>query len=170
MADELKVYTPEVIEDTPFPGVVETVVDEQGTSAVNQTYKPAETTERPFVRKQPATELISSALNTQNRRILAEWQFAQSGALKIGTYQAGVSGELSLTPSGITAINTSGNTTFAIDGENGNATFAGTIQAGAVVSGQVIVGNGTWVIDGDADNPMIILYNSGVPEIVLGDV
>lgn len=81
-----------------------------------------------------------------------------------------MSGDIKISPSGIVARNTSGLTTFAIDGETGNATFAGELQSGSLITGQITVGNNTWIIDGDPDNPQIVLYNDGIPEIVLGVV
>ena len=79
-----------------------------------------------------------------------------------------MSGEVLITGGGLVARNSLGNETIAIDGESGDAVFAGTIQTGAIIAGRVIVGNNTWVIDGDADAPRILLYNNGIPEILIG--
>ena len=160
---EPKVYTPQVIDDTPFPQ--EGVLDQTVTQASsNGTYKPTETKEQSFPTKKVAVELLSTSLNTRSKKILSEFQFTKSGAIQVGEYTNGVSGDLRLSPSGITARNTSGITTFAIDGETGDATFAGTIQAGTLISGMVVVGDNNVVINGDERN---IIVNDGTNDRVL---
>jgi hypothetical protein len=168
MAEE-KVYTPETTTDQPFPEKNDEVqnVGSDGSSTI---VGPKTIKDQPFQRKLVAQETISSSLNTKSKKILGAFEFTESGAIQIGTYENGVSGDLRLTPGGMTARNTSGNTTFAIDGETGDATFAGEIKSGSLVTGQVVVGNNTWIIDGDPNHPQIVLYNNGIPEIVLGEV
>ena len=169
---EEKVLTPTVIEDVPFlsEGTTETVPT--GEPSVNNATTSTQTTQKPapFPRKLVAHETISQSLDTKSKKILQEFEFTQSGAIQVGKYENGVSGDIKISPSGIVARNTSGLTTFAIDGETGNATFAGELQSGSLITGQITVGNNTWIIDGDPDNPQIVLYNDGIPEIVLGVV
>lgn len=167
-----KVYTQEVIEDMPFPQAEQAYYDvsqavsgrgdskEYGQEKVRNTALP---------RKRIATELLSQALNTKSRRIVQEFQFNKQGALQIGEYEDGVRGDVRITEAGITARNKAGNTTFGLDGETGDATFAGTIQAGALIAGLIAVGNDSWVIDGDPDTPQILLYNDGIAEILIGE-
>lgn len=166
---EEKVYKPEVIEENPFPHS-EVGDFHTSQSTTNETYSPQKIKQQPLPSKKIAHETIGSALNTKAKKILGAFEFIQQGAIQIGKYLQGISGDIRLTPNGITARNKSGNTTFNLDGETGDATFAGTIQTGAVIAGKVVVGNNTWVIDGDPDNPQIILYNDGIPEIVIGSV
>lgn len=164
-----KVYTPVTIADIPFPQ--EGAIDLGVSQSTGASFSPQTTKDTPFPTKRTAVELLSTALNTRSKRILQEFQFTQSGALQIGTYEAGVSGDVRISPNGIVGRDTSGNTTFSLDATTGDAVFSGTIQAGAVIAGEVVVGNNTWVISGDPDNPRIILYStSGVPVIVLGEV
>lgn len=170
MADDtLKVYTPTVIEDVPFPqeGGQDLAVS-QAQGGREETYTPAVVKDSPFPTYNIAVDVISSALNTKSKKILQEFQFTLSGAIQIGKYEPGVSGDLRLSPSGITARDSAGNTTFALDGETGSAVFAGTIQAGTFIAGLVVVGNNTWIIDGSPTTPRILLYNNGVPEILIG--
>lgn len=165
--DTVKVYTPTVIDDQPFPQEgVPSLTPTQG--AKEDIYTPQTTKDAAFPTYNIAVELIGTALNTKSKKILQEFQFTPSGAIQIGKYEAGVSGDLRLSPSGIVARDTAGNTTFALDGETGSAVFAGTIQAGTFIAGLVVVGNNTWIIDGDASRPRILLYNNGVPEILIG--
>ena len=143
-----KVYYPETIEETPFPqeeGLVSFSSEEvkSGDNYGNQQIQPQK-----LPTKKVSFELIASSLNTKSRKILGEFEFTQTGALQIGKYENGVSGDLKLSPSGIVARNTSGSTTFAIDGETGDATFAGTIQTGTLISGIVVVGDNSVIIDG----------------------
>lgn len=164
-----KVYTPQEISDNPFPASEAVSLQATtGTAGAVVTAKAVKDT--PFPTKRVAVELLSTALNTKSKKILQEFQFASSGAIRVGEYVNGVSGEINITPAGITATDTAGNTTFALDGETGSATFAGTIQAGSIIAGDVIVGNNTWVISGDPDDPRIILYNNDIPEIVIGEI
>lgn len=167
MADE-KVYNPTEIQDTPFPEEVGVADFATSQSSSNDNYSPQSTKDNDFPDPRVAFELIGKSLNTRSKRILAEFEFTPSGAIQIGQYQSGVSGDIRLSPNGIVARNDQGETTFALDGQTGDATFAGTIQAGTVIGGRVIVGNNTWVIDGDPDAPRILLYNNGTPEILIG--
>ena len=119
--------------------------------------------------KKIAQEVISKALNTSTRKILGEFKFTPSGALQIGNYEDGQAGDIRISPGGIVARNLSGETTFSIDGDSGNATFKGIIQAGAVVAGAVQVGDEKILIDGDTRR--IIFYDdNGVPVIVIGNI
>ena len=79
-----------------------------------------------------ANELNSLSLNTQLNQILGSYTFGQLGAIQIGKYLAGVSGDLKITPSGIVARNNLNVTTFSLNGDTGDAYFAGTLAAGIV--------------------------------------
>lgn len=166
MAED-KVYYPETIDENPFPqgeGIASFIPDQE-TSGGN--YSNQEINSQSFPMRKVSHELISLSLNTKSRKILGEFEFTQSGALQIGEYENGVSGDLKISPAGIVARNTAGTTTFAIDGETGDATFAGTIQSGALVTGIVAVGNNNLVLDGDARR--IVVYDeNGVARIIMG--
>jgi len=168
MDNDLKVYTPTEIEDTPFP------VEGQASFATTQqtaqgNYTPKTTKEVDFPDLRVAHEVIGSALNTRSKKILAALEFTPSGALQIGKFEPNVSGDIRISPTGIVARNMLGDTTFILDGDTGDAIFAGTIQTGTIISGRVVVGNNTWIIDGDPDAPRILLYNNGIPEILIGE-
>jgi len=165
MTNDNKVYTPEVIEDAPFPQ--ETVVPfDSSQSSANQVHKPTTTKEQAFPIKRVAVELISTVLNTKSRKILQEFQFTKSGAIQIGEYENGVSGDLRISPNGITARNISGITTFVIDGDTGDAVFAGEIRAGAAIVGRVVVGNNNIIIDGE--NKTIIVNDGTYDRVLIG--
>lgn len=170
MEDE-KLYTPEVIEDTPFPtqDVGETLAVSQQVNQSTQTYGPATIKNQLVPAKKVATQLLSSVLNTKSRKILGEFQFTPSGAIKIGNYQEGVSGEILISPNGIVVKDIHGNTTIGMDGELGDAVFAGTIQAGTLISGAVAVGDGNILIDG-ATRRMLFYDDDGIPNIIIGRV
>lgn len=166
--DDLKLYTPTEIQDQPFPqeGEVQLATTQQ---TANDTYSPKTTKDSGFPDPRIAVELLSQALNTRSKKIIQPFEFTPSGAIQIGKYESGVSGDIRLSPAGIVARNSLGSETFALDGETGDAVFAGTIQTGAIVSGLVIVGNNSIVIDGrDASAPRFLLYNNGIPSILLG--
>ena len=162
-----KVYYPETIQDTPFPES-EVVTQTNTTSESGDVVTPNATKEEGFPRKIIARETISSALNTRSRKILAEFEFTEMGAIQIGKYQNGVSGDLRIAPSGIVARNLAGETTFAIDVDTGDAIFKGTITAGSIVTGQVYVGDsgGNVLIDGA--NQRIVISDGEFPRIIIG--
>ena len=78
---------------------------------------------------QLVTDLVNARLDTSSKTILDAFTFGVSGALQIGTYSAGVSGDIRISPNGIVGRNKSNVTTFAIDGTTGDATFGGNLTA-----------------------------------------
>lgn len=170
MSDD-KVYTPEVIEENPLPGesVAPSLVESQPSNKTTGQTSPASIKEQLIPTKRIATELLSDNLNTRTRKILNEFQFTPSGALQIGNYQEGDTGDIRISPNGIVARDRTGNTTFALDGSDGSAVFAGTIQAGTLISGAVAVGDGNILIDG-ATKRMLFYDADGIPSIVIGTV
>jgi len=168
---EEKVYTPEIIQENPFPGETsEEIGYSSSKPAAGKAYSPAIASTNTVRRQRSATQLLSRALNTRSKKILQEFQLQESGGFKIGNFKEGVYGEVALTPAGMTSKDKAGITTFALDGETGDATFKGTIQAGAIITGEVVVGNNTIIIDGDSELPRMLFYNNGIPEIVIGEV
>ena len=177
MAED-KVYHQEVIQDQPFPTEGEANLNVSQSSA-SGVYSQQKIKDQTFPVKRTATELIGVAINTKSKKILAEFEFTESGALQIGKYTNGVSGDLKISPNGILARNLSGITTFAIDGETGSAIFRGRIRAGSIISdtriegesllvGNISVGDGNIVIDGASKR---ILISDGTDNrIVIGDV
>ncbi len=168
MSDEIHTYYPETIEEGSFP-LAETTDLTTTQESSGGTYSNTETKETPMPTKRVAVELLSSALNTRSKKILAEFEFTKQGAIQIGEYTNGVSGDLRISPSGIVARNLSGITTFTLDGDTGDAYFAGTIQAGTVIGGAVAVGDGDILIDGESKR-MIFYDDDGIPSIVIGNV
>lgn len=166
MTDE-KVYTPEVVEENPFPGGVEPFTFNPATPA--GTYAPTTEKQKSFPVKRSAVELLSTALNTRSRKVLGSFELEQSGGFQVGKFQEGVTGEMVITPNGLAARNSSGLYTIVVDSETGNAIFAGELRSGTLITGDIIVGNNTWIISGDPDHPSIKLYNNGIPEIVIGE-
>lgn len=143
MADEIKIYYPDTIEDQPLTSIaVEEVVTTGSTSnktasTGNVVESPSTIPPRPIPIPVMAKELISDSLNTQSRQILSSYTFGKVGALQIGEYVSGTSGDIRISPDGIVGRNSAGVTTFSIDGTTGNATFKGTIVAGSVISAEV---------------------------------
>ena len=153
-----KVYTQEIIQENPFPNEDLQLIPLTSPSNPKDTYNPTTTKEKVFPVKKIAVELLSTALNTRSRKILEEFTLQQSGGFQIGDFQQGLTGDLRLTPNGITARDIAGITTFAIDGTTGNAVFAGELKSGSIVTGTVQITDGN-----------IALYNDGVLEIFIGD-
>lgn len=79
-------------------------------------------------------------LNTSTKTILDAFTFGASGALQIGTYSFGVSGDVRISPNGIVGRNSANQTTFSIDGTTGNAAFTGTVNATAGYFGGAVNG------------------------------
>lgn len=123
-----KVVYQEIVQETPFPGDPIILDNQSQTSSGGNLTQPL-TNETPFPVKKSAVELLSTALNTRSKRILQEFQLQDSGALRIGNFEQGVSGDLRITPNGLVARDIAGLTTFAIDSLTGGATFKGVVQA-----------------------------------------
>lgn len=129
MADD-KVYTPEIVAENPFPN--EEGISNFASSARSSSgeiYSSPTTQIKPFPKKKIAYELLSTALDTKSKRITQPFEFSPSGALQIGTFEEGISGDLRLSPNGLVARDLAGLTTFAIDGTSGDATFRGSVRA-----------------------------------------
>lgn len=163
--EDVKVYTPETIQDNPFP-VDNQVVSDGSQSTTGGVYSSEKIGDSEFPTKRIAVEVISSKLNTQSKKILAEFSFTESGAIRVGKYEDGESGDIRISPDGIVARNKAGDTTFALDGETGDATFAGAIQAGSVITGEVIVGDNNIILDGA--NKRIIINDGSYDRILMG--
>ncbi|MDE1867009.1 MAG: hypothetical protein KGI08_04770 [Thaumarchaeota archaeon] len=112
-----------------------------------------------------AAETISQSLDTKSRKILGNYKFAQVGAIQVGEYVNGVSGQIVISPNGIIGTNVNGVNTFVIDGTTGDATFLGTIKAGSFIAGDSSV-----IVDGTSSGGRIVIFSSGVPIIVIGVV
>lgn len=162
-----KVYTPAVIADSPFPDSepIDINVTQEGSG---DNYSAEKINNTPLPLKRIAQETIGQALNTKSRKILAEFEFELHGAIQIGKYEDGVSGDVKISPNGIVARDSAGLTTFALDGTTGSAVFKGSVQAGSIITGLVQLGDGYLVLDGYGRR--IVLYDEdGVtPRIVIG--
>ncbi len=135
-----KIYSPEVIPDAPFPQSMPT------NQAQPQTIQGGITGQQiiqsqPLPLPQNADNVISPRLDTKTKQILAAFTFAPTGALRIGDFRAGRSGEVDIDPNGIIAKDINGDTTFALDGEDGSAVFAGQLASGTLLTGEIVVGN-----------------------------
>lgn len=136
-----KIYYPEVIDGNPLPGTNEEIVEGQIVSKIQSDQK---SLQQPINNGFPsnfiASEVISASLNSQSRKILGNFTFGAIGALQIGEYVSGSSGDVKISTTGIVARNSAGATTFSIDGTTGSATFLGTVAAGSIVTGYIAVG------------------------------
>lgn len=160
-----KIYHPEEIESSPFPGEAEIIIPQAQTGS-KDIISPTTTKPKVMPTKRTAVELLSSALNTRSKKVLGNFELVGSGGFQVGKYENGVSGDVRLTPNGMTARNAAGNTTFALDGDTGDATFAGEVQAGTLISGIVRVGNNNVIIDGA--NQRIIINDGNNDRVILG--
>lgn len=166
MAD--KNFEPEIQPETPFPGEP-IILPTQTQPSTDGNYNPTTTKEKTFPKKRTAVELLSTALNTRSKKILQEFALQDSGGLKIGDFKQGLSGDLRLTPNGMTARNKSGITTLAVDGDTGDAVFKGEVQAGSLITGEVVVGNNRVIIDvDDAGEPTIIVNDGTNDRVIIG--
>ena len=156
-----QLYSPEVIAAIPLPNTTEST--QQASDSTSDNNVP-QAEKIPYSVKFPvkavAVELLSTVLNTKSKKILGNFTFGVIGAISIGNYVNGVSGDIRISPDGIVGRNINGTTTFSIDGTTGDAVFAGTIQAGAVVSGQVTV-TGAFVVNDGTYNIIWLGYLEG---------
>lgn len=164
MESRNQIYTPPHVPMAPLPS------QRSGNSVAQQTtttevHRPTVLPEQPIGLPVVANEVISSALNSKTKKIGDVFSFLQQGALQIGRFILSVSGDLRISPDGIIARNSTGNTTFALDGTTGDAIFAGTLQAGTIIGG----GSTVVIQESSAGNGRIVLYNGGLPSILIGD-
>ena len=161
--DDLKIFHPTEIQETPFPGEPE-LVALPGQPNPAGTFSPTTTKEKPHPVKRMAVELLSTALNTRSRKILQEFKLEQSGGIQIGNFQEGISGDTRITPDGLVMRNKAGLTTLAQDGDTGDAIFAGQVRAGSTIVADTIVTE-----QASSGNGRTVYYNDGIPAIVIGD-
>lgn len=163
------VYTPIEISDTPFPSETESVSTASSQSTSGETYSTEKTKNTNFPDPRVAVALIGQEINTRSKKILSAFEFTPSGAIQIGNYQLGISGDIRISPEGIIARNKLGDNTVVIDGDTGDLFLMGILQAGTVIGGKVVVGNNTFVIDGDAEVPRMLIYEDNIPWFLLGE-
>ena len=159
MAD--KILKPEEIQDTPLPN--QGVTSPVNNSTPSDIQEPTQIKDVNIQTPVIANETISSSLDTLSKRILATFNFAKSGALQIGEYINGVSGDIKISPLGFLARNRRGETTVGIDGETGNAVFKGTVKAGSLISGSLILGGQ------DNRDGTFLLRDANARNVILGD-
>ena len=165
--NDLTVYGPETISDSNLP-TENTAVSAPTDPSTASASVPTSVSDNSFPTQRLAVDLISNVLNTKTLKIIKQFTFTPSGAIQIGDYTQGISGDIRISPAGIVARNLAGNQTFALDGDTGDAVFAGQLQTGALIAGQVAVGNDAIQIDGE--NRRIIFYDeNGIPIIVIGN-
>lgn len=139
--EDIKIYYPSELQDTEIgtdTGLSSNITSTKENSVVESINTVSDSN---IQISRVANEIVGISLDTLKSRILGTYTFSDSGSIQIGKYVSGVSGQIQLTPDGITATNSSGATTFAIDGTTGDATFLGTISAGSIVTGYLSVGS-----------------------------
>lgn len=144
-----KVYTQEIVQETPFPDQ-EIAVDSQSSSVSGGNFTPTTTSEKPIPVKKVAMELLSAAMNTRSRKVLEQFDLEQRGGFQVGNFEEGVAGDLRITPNGIVARSVAGVTTFAINGTDGSAVFAGEVRSGSQVTGSVTIEEGGYILLGNS--------------------
>jgi len=137
-----------------FPNSSETTGSVSTGDSTLDNLKPETSSGFKFPQATIARTVIADSINTQTKRILGEFKFDKSGAIKIGDNTNG-EGEIKISPNGIVAKNSAGVDTFTLDGTTGDATFKGTLAAGALIAG-----NGVYV---DKDG---IVINDGTSDVV----
>lgn len=129
---------PETIVDQSIPLLEGEMSDSYGNNSnpvISDSVGIAPTTQldKAFPPKVIAHATISETLDTESKRIKGEFTFESLGAIKIGEFSQGISGEIVVSPDGIVSTNSNGDTTFTLDGATGDATFRGTVEAGNFV-------------------------------------
>lgn len=166
MTDD-KIYSPPTIEDQPYPTEETEVAFSTDDKDTKDTYQVPKIKNLGLPTRKIAYELIGSAINTRSRKVLGEFTLAESGGFQIGKYVNGVTGDLRITPNGIVARDKAGIETFVLDATTGSAVFKGTIQAGTLIGGEVVVGDNRVIIDG-ANSRIVVYDDDGIPRILIG--
>ena len=127
--------TPQTIVDQPIPLLDGTQTDPSGTNSTGDSTSvvivPTTQVDKTFPQKVVASETISQSLNTETKRITGEYSFEQLGAFVVYSIIHPLA-SIKISGDGIAATDANGNPTFTLDGETGDATFAGTVKAGNV--------------------------------------
>lgn len=163
---------PQTIKDTEYPLLTGNTLPSTGSNTDPVTTDSGALTPHTMVNQifplvPVAVETISQSINTATKSILGEFTFESLGAISIGEYKQGVSGEVRISPNGIVATNINGVTTFTLDGTTGNATFAGQLLAGSIVTGLLVVGNNNLTISVDGSGHATLLMNDGTNDRLL---
>lgn len=132
MDDKQKVYKPEEIADQPLPNEQDEGTPASSQSQGSEVYTQKVIRDKPIKKKVVAQETISQSINTKSKKITGEYQFTQQGAIKVGEFTEGVSGEIKISPTGLVARNKAGNVTIAIDGETGDVSIIGAFTGGSI--------------------------------------
>lgn len=162
----MAVYTPETITDNQYSseGIAPTSVSSSNTP-VSTTTPETQTnpyTVKPNTEKIVAFDVIGLSIDTHKQVILGNYSFGQVGALAIGEYVPGESGDIRISPNGIIARNVNGDITILIDGTTGDVTVKGTITAGSLVTGNVVVqGAGAFIVNDGSYDVILLGYQSG---------
>lgn len=131
-----------IIKDLVFPNLENEPTVSSGSGGDGE-YKTPEISEVIFPTLKIAREVISNTLDTRSKQILGAYTFGQMGAIAIGVYEAGISGDIRITPDGLVARNSAGEETIAVDGQTGDLVLKGTILAGSVIAAEI---NATQII------------------------
>ena len=124
MTDNDKIYYPEVIDSYVLPETIAPTDNASGGTSTNKdTSLPSELKPESYPTRVIARETIAESINTKTKKILGNFTFGQVGAISIGLYENGISGDVRITPDGIVARNVNGATTFSLDGADGSAVF-----------------------------------------------
>lgn len=130
-----KVFYPEEYPPIPLPEVGgEGGVGKTGNISPGGVLSPPQIPDQPMQIPNVSYELINATLNTQTQQILGTYTFGQMGAIRIGNYVSGTSGDINISPDGIVGRNSAGTITFSISGTTGSSTFLGEVLAGSVIS------------------------------------
>jgi len=90
-----------------------------------------------------------SAINTATGTIITPFSFGTSGAIQIGTYSYGSTGDIRISPNGILGRDNTGATTFSINGTTGIAVLNGLVVGTNVGLGTAEDSAGVTTIIGD---------------------
>ena len=152
-----KVLKPTIIEEVDFPEIGQSTTTTTGSGNTAEVLTPNAEVGKSFPPALIARTVIADSLDTQSRRILADYTFGEYGSILIGKFEPGVTGDVKISPSGIAARNKMGETTITLDATTGDATFKGTVAAGSFIAGNYFTvqqsGNykGIFINDGTYD-------------------
>lgn len=164
----MAIYTPDTIDDVQLSSEgIQPTVTPAGSNQVSSNIQ--NNTVNPYANKKPSSEkivafdVIGLSIDTHKQVILGNFTFGQVGALAIGEYVNGESGDIRISPNGIIARNVNGDVTFLVDGTTGDLAVKGTITSGSLVTGNVVVQGlgGFYVNDGTYDVALLGYQEDG---------
>lgn len=160
-------YEPSTIVDQPVPLISGGTTEASGSNSGEDGITTKVIQDKVIPKTIIAVDVTSDSLDTQTRAIKGSYSFEQMGALQIGSFASGLTGQILISPDGIVALDKTGASTITVDGITGDVTIKGTLRSGSVITGAIISGDITVGGTGNGDGQIHVLDDSNVEKVTI---